>query len=381
MKKIVIVPDSFKGTLTSQEICERIAAEVRRFFPCCQVITLPVADGGEGSVDCFLAALGGQKRLATVKGPFFEDRKAAWGLLPDGSAAVLEMASCAGLPLAEGRLDPGKTTTYGVGQLLLEAAAAGAKKIILGLGGSATNDGGCGAAAACGVRFLDSAGQSFVPTGETLTEIAAIDTSGLDPRLQKAELLAMCDIDNPVYGPQGAAYIFAPQKGADPAQTESLDQGLRHLCRRIREDLGKEVASLPGGGAAGAMGAGMAAFFQARLQKGIETVLDILDFDRQILDADLIFTGEGRLDSQSLRGKVVLGVARRAARRKKPVIALVGGADYDIQAVYSAGITAVFPINRLPQDLSLSRNRAGENLSFAAENILRLLQSFKASQG
>lgn len=372
MQKVVLIPDSFKGTLSSAQICEQMAACIHRRFPECQVLSIPVADGGEGTVDAFLAAAGGEKVLTVTEGPLGEAVESYFGLLRGGTA-VVEMAACAGLPLMEEHKDPMRASTFGVGQQLLTAARMGVHKIILGLGGSATNDGGCGAAAACGVKFYNTIGNVFVPTGGTLKEIERIDASGLDPLLRDVELTAMCDIDNPMFGLHGAAYVFGPQKGADEVMVRVLDEGLRHLYQVICRDLDYDCAALPGGGAAGAMGAGMVAFFGAGLQMGIETVLDTVDFDTIIRDADWIFTGEGKLDKQSLRGKVVCGVARRAAAQNKPVIAVVGGSDAKLESVYACGVTAVFPINRLPQDLSVSRYHTAENLVFTMENILRLL--------
>ena len=374
MKKAVIIPDSFKGTLSSTEICAIISERIGRVFPGCETRSIPVADGGEGSVDAFLAAVGGERVRIEAAGPWFERREACYGLL-DGGTAVVEMAAAAGLPLAAGRLDPELTTTYGVGELMLDAARRGARKIVVGLGGSATNDAGCGAAAAAGARFYNAAGESFVPTGGTLCEVEGIDLSGLDPALKGCEISAMCDIDNPLFGPAGAAHVFGPQKGADAAMISRLDAGLRRLSEVIRRCLGVDVAALPGAGAAGGMGAGMAAFFGARLRPGIDAVLDTVSFDSAAADADVIFTGEGKLDSQSLRGKVVIGVARRAARLGRPVVAIVGGADYGAEAAYAEGVTAVFPINRLPQDFSLLREHSAENLAFTAENVLRCLKA------
>ena len=373
MKKAVLIPDSFKGTISSADICSVMQTEILRRFPDCAVLSVPVADGGEGSVDAFLTALGGEKISLTVKGPFCEDTEAFYGIIDGGRTAVIEMAAAAGLPLAAGRENPLTATTYGVGQLILHAANAGVKKIVMGLGGSATNDGGCGAAAACGVRFFGEDGAPFVPAGGTLCKIARIDTSGLAPSLRGIEFITMCDIDNPMYGERGAAYVFAPQKGADPDTVRVLDDGLRHLSEVIKKSLGKDVADLPGGGAAGAMGAGMAVFFGSRLQMGIETVLDTVGFDGMIRDADVIFTGEGKIDSQSLGGKAVIGIARRAKKNGTPVIAVVGGAEGDMSAAYEEGVSAVFSINRLPMPLSESRAFTKENLAFAMENILRLM--------
>ena len=372
--KFLLIPDSFKGTLSSGQICRLLEEKIRIHFPHADTVCIPVADGGEGSVDAFLTALGGEKRYLTVKNPFFEEMRAYYGLIDNGETAVVEMAACAGLPLAEGRRNPAVTTTYGVGELLVDAAKSGVKRIIVGLGGSATNDAGCGAAAAAGVKFYDAAGEAFVPTGGTLCKIADIDLSGLDPALKAVEIITMCDIDNPMYGPNGAAYIFGPQKGADPDMVVELDNGLRHLAKVMADKLGADYPDTPGAGAAGAMGMGMLVFFGGRLQMGIQTVLDIVKFEELAADCDYVITGEGKLDSQSLRGKVVIGVAQRAKALGKRVIAIVGGADdAEIGEAYDMGVTAVFPINRLPQDFSVSRHHSVENLSYTADNIMRLL--------
>lgn len=373
MKKAVLIPDSFKGTVSSTRVCELMAERIEKIFPGCAVQSIPVADGGEGSVDAFLTAVGGEKVTKQVTGPWFEQCSGYYGLIDNGATAVLEMAAAAGLPMVGDHKDPRGTTTFGVGELLADAARSGAKRLVIGLGGSATNDGGCGAAAAAGVKFYNAAGESFVPVGGTLKDIERIDMSMRDPAFDKVEIVTMCDIDNPMYGETGAAYIFGPQKGADPEMVKFLDQGLRHLSEVIKRDVGVDVADMPGAGAAGAMGAGMVAFFGSRLQMGIETVLDTVEFDKAIADADIIFTGEGKIDSQSLRGKVVIGVARRAAKQGKPVIAIVGGADYDVDAAYGEGVTAIFPINRLPQDFSVLKEHSEENLGFAVENVLRAL--------
>lgn len=373
MKKAVLIPDSFKGTVSSTRVCELMAERIEKIFPGCAVQSIPVADGGEGSVDAFLTAVGGEKVTKQVTGPWFEQCSGYYGLIDNGATAVLEMAAAAGLPMVGDHKDPRGTTTFGVGELLADAARSGAKRLVIGLGGSATNDGCCGAAAAAGVKFYNAAGESFVPVGGTLKDIERIDMSMRDPAFDKVEIVTMCDIDNPMYGETGAAYIFGPQKGADPEMVKFLDQGLRHLSEVIKRDVGVDVADMPGAGAAGAMGAGMVAFFGSRLQMGIETVLDTVEFDKAIADADIIFTGEGKIDSQSLRGKVVIGVARRAAKQDKPVIAIVGGADYDVDAAYGEGVTAIFPINRLPQDFSVLKEHSEENLGFAVENVLRAL--------
>lgn len=374
MKKVVLIPDSFKGTMSSTQICETLDAVIHKHYPEAEVVSIPVADGGEGSVDCFLTALSGEKVEMKVKGPFMEDTSAYYGLIDQGKTAVIEMAAAAGLPLVEDRKDPRKTTTYGVGELILDAAKKGVEKIIVGLGGSSTNDGGCGAAAAAGVMFYDTDGESFIPAGETLKNIQRINIDGLDESLKNVEIVTMCDIDNPMYGPHGAAHVFGPQKGADPEMVLELDAGVKHLAEVILRDIGRDLGEMPGTGAAGAMGAGMVAFFDSKLQMGIETVLDTVDFENIITDADYIFTGEGKIDSQSLRGKVVIGVAKRAKKQHIPVIVIAGGAEENLEEAYETGVTSIFTINRLPEPLEISRHKSKMNLEATADNIIRLLK-------
>ncbi len=373
MEKILLVPDSFKGTLSSRQVCQVMAGQLRRFFPQAQVKSIPVADGGEGSVEAFLAAAGGERRTRTVTGPFGEPVEAFYGVLGDGRTAVIEMAACAGLPLAEGRLNPERATTYGVGELLLAAKEAGCTKAILGLGGSCTNDGGVGAAAALGAKFTRADGTAFVPTGGTLGEIAALDVSPVAQALQGMELTAMCDIDNPLYGEAGAAAVFAPQKGADAAMVARLDAGLRHLGQVAARCLGRDFSHLPGAGAAGGLGFGMAAFCGAQLRMGIDAVLDAVGFDSLLPGTDVVFTGEGKIDSQSARGKVVSGVAVRCRKAGVPVVAVVGQIGQGFEEMYQQGLTAVFSINRAAQPFAESRFHAGENLALTMENIARLL--------
>lgn len=373
MEKILLVPDSFKGTLSSRQVCQVMAGQLRRFFPQAQVKSIPVADGGEGSVEAFLAAAGGERRTRTVTGPFGEPVEAFYGILGDGRTAVIEMAACAGLPLAEGRLNPERATTYGVGELLLAAKEAGCTKAILGLGGSCTNDGGAGAAAALGAKFTRADGAAFIPTGGTLGEIAALDVSPVAQALQGMDLTAMCDIDNPLYGEAGGAAVFAPQKGADAAMVARLDAGLRHLGQVAARCLGRDFSHLPGAGAAGGLGFGMAAFCGAQLRMGIDAVLDAVGFDSLLPGTDVVFTGEGKIDSQSARGKVVSGVAARCRKAGVPVVAVVGQIGQGFEEMYQQGLTAVFSINRAAQPFAESRFHAGENLALTMENIARLL--------
>ena len=316
MHKYILIPDSFKGTLSARDFCAVAREAIGRADPGAQVLSIPLADGGEGTVEAFLAACGGLRIECPCTGPYGGTAPGFYGLLPDGTA-VVELAAAAGLPLAGTDLHPAEATTYGVGQLLLHAARHGARRLLLGLGGSATNDGGCGAAAALGVEFYDSRGRTFIPTGGTLGDIHRICAENLEPL---PPVTVLCDVDNPLCGPRGAAAVFGPQKGADPDMVQLLDAGLAHLAA----------------------------------------------------DADLIITGEGRLDSQSLGGKAVIGVARRARELGVPCAALAGAVDISaLPQAYELGLTAAFPINPLPLPFEQVRVSCRENLSVAVENLIR----------
>lgn len=376
MAKYVLIPDSFKGTLSSEDICRIASEEILRLEPEAEICAIPVADGGEGTVDAFLAAVGGTRVEVPCTGPCGQEVMGFYGLLPDGTA-VVEMAAAAGLPLAGACRDPEKTTTYGVGQLMAHALSRGAKRLVLGLGGSATNDGGCGAAAALGAEFLDVKGRAFVPTGGTLTQIAHIRMKGLRETMAGAEVTVMCDIDNPLCGPAGAAAVFGPQKGADAAMVARMDAGLRHLAEMLEKDVGMAVLALAGGGSAGGFGAGAAAFFGGQLRMGIDVVLDLTDFDRKCRGASLVITGEGHLDSQSLRGKTVVGVARRARALGVPAAALVGGCETALDAVYAEGVSGVFPIHPALCTWPQAAARTEEDLRFTMGNLLRFMAALR----
>lgn len=356
MKKCVVVSDSFKGTVSSREICAIAQQVIPRHFPACEVVCIPVADGGEGTVDCFIQAVDAQRVGVTVTNALGEKSAAAYARL--GELAIIEMAAAAGLPQVGALRCPGTATTYGVGELIAHAVHSGCKRILLGLGGSATNDGGCGCAAALGVGFLDADGQSFVPVGDTLGRIARIDTAKAEALLRSVKLTVMCDVTNPLYGPTGAAYVFAPQKGADAEKVKSLDAGLRHFGDVIRSQYGLDVSAMPGAGAAGGMGAGCVALLGGTIQSGIDAVLDVTGFDRQLEGADLVITGEGRIDSQSADGKVVSGVARRTRAKGVPLIAIAGGIADSAGAVYDIGVSAMFSTDRaaLPVDMLGARS-------------------------
>ena len=375
MKKVLVISDSFKGTLESGRIAAVAAEQIRAVMPQCRVLGFPVADGGEGTVDCFLQALGGERVCVDVTGPWDEPVTAAYARI--GDTAVVEMAAAAGLPQVGTRLDPSHTTTWGVGQLMRHALEHGAKKLILGLGGSATNDGGCGAAAALGVRFLNAAGAELRPVGATLQDIAHVDCAKAKALLAGAAVEVMCDIDNPLCGARGAAAVFGPQKGADAAMIARLDAGLRHLADVLERDLGVSVADVPGAGAAGGFGAGAAAFFGAQLRPGIEVVLDMIGFEKELDGCDLVITGEGRIDGQSLGGKVPVGVARRARKHGVPVVAIVGVEGDGAEAVYDAGVTAIFPTNRAGLPFAQLAPRAERDYARTVADVMRFAAAMR----
>lgn len=373
MKKCIIVSDSFKGTLSSLEICQMVRQSLPRFFPECEVVAIPVADGGEGTVECFLEAIQANPVTICSTGPYGETIQATYAR--SGCKAVLEMANTAGLPMVMENRNPEVTTTFGVGTMIRHAVESGCTEILLGLGGSATNDGGCGCAAALGVKFYDEKGNSFVPVGGTLSQICHIDVSQSKKLLEKVHIRAMCDVDNPLYGPTGAAYIFAPQKGADEDMVDRLDRQLRYLDQIIRRELGISVAQVPGAGAAGGMGAGCMAFLGAELKPGIEAVLDMVEFDRCLENVDLVITGEGRIDAQSIHGKVISGIAKRTSSRKIPLVAVVGSIADDAVGAYDMGVTAMFGINREAVAFAQCIYKTQENYCRTIEDIFRLIQA------
>ena len=374
MQNFILIPDSFKGTLSAIEVCNIMKSSIKNLYKDANIISVPVADGGEGTVDAFLYALGGEKKSVWVSDAFNEQKILAHYAMLKDDIAIIEMATCAGLPLVKNRLEPDKTTTFGVGELIIDAINSGAKKIILGLGGSATNDGGCGMASALGVKFKDEQDQEFIPTGGTLSQIYKIDMNTIYSKIKDVEFISMCDVDNPLCGRLGASAVFAPQKGADEDMVKLLDEGLAHLAKIIKRDLHIEVKDIKGAGAAGGLGAGSIAFLQSKLTKGIDVILDTINFDELVSKADIVFTGEGKFDSQSLHGKVVMGVANRSQKYKTPVIVVTGAIGENIQEAYNKGITAIFSINKEPMEFSKSALKSKENMILTMENILRLLK-------
>lgn len=370
---ILIVPDSFKGSLSSIEAAQCIDTGFRRVFSGCTSGLLPVADGGEGTVEALVAGAGGQIVTATVSDPLGRPVEAQFGLLEDGWA-VIEMAQASGLPLlAPQERNPGRTSTYGTGQLIRAALDRGCRHMLIGIGGSATNDGGAGMAAALGVRFLDSGSALLPPGGLALADLAQIDLTQLDPRIRDTEFVVASDVTNPLCGSNGASAVYGPQKGASPQQVAALDEALAHYATLLATTCGLDVANLPGAGAAGGLGAGLMAFCSARLRPGIDVIFERLGLEAQIARADLILTGEGRVDATSANGKLLSGVGRLALRHRKPVIALTGSAGEGSQTLEALGIRAVVPIADGPISLEQSLADASRLITDAAERTARLL--------
>lgn len=366
MKKVVIVPDSFKGTFSATEVCRIVKSELKKRYPDLEAAEIPVADGGEGTVEALLTAMGGERIYCTVKSPLGRDITAFYGILPDGTA-VIEMAQASGLTL-EKENNALKSSTYGTGQLILDAVSRGIKSILIGIGGSATTDGGIGALRALGTYFYDKHGKEVPLCGEGLSLIEKIDISGLDKRFGECNITVLCDVVNPLYGENGAAYVFSPQKGASEKDVLFLDDGLRNLARVSRTALGEDFSLCEGAGAAGGLGFGLMAFLGARLTKGIEYVLDKADFSEKIKDADLIITGEGKLDRQSLMGKVPFFVAEKS--KGKRVLALVGVSEVKTEEARERGITEIIETNPMHLPFKEIESRAKQMLIDAIENII-----------
>ena len=375
MRKIVIAPDSFKGSVAAREVADSAERAVREVFPACEVVKIPLGDGGEGTMDALLAALGGERVSCRVRDPLSRPLWADYAILEDGRTAIVEMARASGLPLlAPAERDPSQATTYGTGELIRDALERGCRRFLLAIGGSATNDGGTGLLRALGYRFLDGRGEELEPCGAALARIAVVDRSGVSPALREASFTVACDVDNPLYGERGAAEVFARQKGADDAMVRMLDAGLRNYARVIERATGTRVDELPGAGAAGGLGAGLVAFLGAELKPGIQMVLEATRFDERIQGADLIITGEGKLDRQTCMGKAPWGVSRAATRQGIPVIAL-GGSVEDTPLLNQRGFLAVLSI--LPAPVSLERAMDKDftlrNIQRTVEQALRIL--------
>ncbi|OLQ94457.1 glycerate kinase [Vibrio ponticus] len=368
--KIVIAPDSYKESLTAMQVATAIESGFRQVLPDAEYIKLPMADGGEGTVQSLVDATGGQVASTVVTGPLGEPVEGFYGLLGDGVSAVVEMAAASGLHLVEpDARNPLNTTSYGTGELIKAALEQGVQHIIIGIGGSATNDGGIGMAQALGARFLDSDGNELAFGGGAIANLEQIDLSGLDPRLQQVRLEVACDVDNPLCGPTGASYVFGPQKGATPAMVEQLDYNLAHYASIIERTTGKDVINQAGAGAAGGLGATLLGLLTASLRPGIQIVIEATNLAEVVKDAALVITGEGRIDSQTIHGKTPMGVAQTAKLYDLPVIGIAGSLASDCNVVHQHGIDAVFSVVPGAVDLPSALKQAAFNVEMTARNV------------
>ncbi len=373
--KIVIAPDSFKESLTALQVAQAIEIGFKKIFPDAEYIKVPMADGGEGTVQSLIDAWQGQSMVTEVTAPLGNKVLAEWGLSADRKTAIIEMAAASGLHLvAENERNPLITGSYGTGELIKAALNFGVEKIILGIGGSATNDAGVGMLQALGAAFLDDEGKPLVAGGAALKRLSKIDLSALDPRLATTQIEVACDVDNPLCGERGASAVFGPQKGATAAMIKELDAALSLFSQKVKQQLNKDIANIAGAGAAGGMGAGLQLLPKCRLKSGVDIILEATHLSKVVADADLVITGEGRMDSQTVYGKTPVGVAKTAKRFHKPVIAIVGCVRADYEVVYDAGIDAVFPIIRNLASLSDTLAQGRENLISTAQNVARTLK-------
>lgn len=370
--KIVIAPDSFKESLSADAVAAAIAKGWRQVYADAKIVTKPMADGGEGTVDALLAATGGERRESPVRGPLGEPVNAHWGWL-DGNTAVIEMASASGLHLlTPAQRDARITSSFGTGELIRAALDSGATRIILGLGGSATNDGGSGLLRAVGVRFLDAEGRDLEEGGAALARLDRLDVAGLDARLAQVSVEVAADVDNPLCGPRGASAVFGPQKGANPQQVEELDAALRRFGEVAAQALGEDHGEFPGVGAAGGLGFAARAFLAARFRPGVEVVAELSGLAEAMQGADLVITGEGRLDAQSLHGKTPMGVAKVAKAAGVPVVAIAGSLGDGYQKLYEVGIDAAFSLVPGPMALERAMSDAAAELQARAADVARL---------
>lgn len=373
--KIVIAPDSFKESMTALEAATAIEEGFKRVLPNETYVKIPMADGGEGTVQSIRDATGGSLKEVSVGGPLGEKLVASYALSGDGRLAVIEMATSSGLDKVEvGRRNPLKTSTYGFGELIHAALEEGVEEILLGIGGSATIDGGAGMILALGGKLLDSDGELIRPTGEGLADIVRIDVSDMHPRLKEVSIRVACDVDNPLTGPNGASHIYGPQKGATPEIVEQLDRNLTHFAKVVKKELGKDIDSLPGAGAAGGLGAGLVGFLDAELQRGGDLLVEILELEDAIRDADIVITGEGGINHQTVFGKTPIAVSRVAQKYGVPTLAMAGSLSEGYEAIYDEGITAAF--STLPEitSLEVALENGYENLKNTSMNIARTIK-------
>ena len=372
--KIIIAPQAFKGSLKAHEAAEAMSEGVKSVIDDVEIVSLPLADGGEGTVKAMVEATKGRLSVTEVHGPLGEMVTATWGILGDGNTAVIEMAAASGLNLVpKNNLDAMSASTLGTGELIKTAIETGYRRIIIGLGDSATSDGGAGMAQVLGAKLLDAQKQPIPPGGGGLSHLEHIDVTGLHPLIRECLIICACDVTNPLYGKEGAAYVYGPQKGATHEMVRQLDSGLRKLADIIKRDMGKDISNIPGGGAAGGLAAGLLAFLDASLQSGIDIVCDSIDFDKHLVGTDLVLTGEGRIDRQTLRGKTISGIAMRAKKAGVPVIAFAGELDEGYREVRKIGIdkaVCIVPNNLGQEEAMLNAAR------LVQETVARTLKSY-----
>lgn len=380
--KVLIAMDSFKGSLSSIESSTAIAAGIKEVYPHADIEVLPLADGGEGTVEALVNATDGTLVTIPVTGPLNETVKATYGMLGDGKTAVIEVAEACGLPLVPyGERNPLKATSYGVGEIISDAIEKGSREFVIGLGGSATNDAGIGMLQALGFCFYDMNGEKVGIDGQSLTDIWSIDLKQVNPMLKECRFRVACDVKNPLYGPEGAAHIFGPQKGATPEMVEQLDKGLKHIAEIVLDTLKTDLNQIEGAGAAGGLGAAFSSFLHADLQSGIELVMEIIEMEKSMQGADFVITGEGKLDGQTSMGKAPLGVAELAQMHNIPVIALAGGITEETAVLNKLGITSYFSILNQPMTLeeAMDSKVAYNNLRATTNQLFRLIQAVRAT--
>ena len=376
MKKIVVASDSFKGSLTSLEVAAGAEQGIHEVFPECEVVKVNVADGGEGTMDALRSTLGGQWVTVAAADPLGCPRDVSYVVLSDGKTAVIEMSAASGLPLLEPQeRNPMLTSTFGTGEMIVDALSRGCRRFLVGIGGSATNDAGMGMLEALGLRFIDKDGKVLPGRGESMSEVVDIDMSHVSPEVKESEFIIACDVDSPFCGPRGAAYVFSPQKGADPQMVAELDAGMEHLAEVIARVVGKDIKDVPGAGAAGGLGGGFLAFLNSRLERGIEMVLDAIAFDDIIRGSDLVITGEGRVDSQTLTGKTPFGIMKRAQKQNIRTVAIGGsvklGDDDDV-----SGFDSIWPVT--PEGMPLEEAMKAETASAnVRETVKKIMLEYK----
>ena len=373
--KIVIAPDSFKESLSAKQVAHSIAKGIEKVIPKAEIVQIPVSDGGEGLLDALIEPLGGKIISAKVKDPLCRDIHAAFGILEDKYTGIIEMATASGLELlTESEKNPLITSTFGTGQLIKEALDRGCSKIIIGLGGSATNDGGIGMIKALGGKFLNIEGEEIGDGGGALDKLYSIDLSNFDQRIGECEIIAACDVSNPLTGIKGASLVYGAQKGGNPKQLEQLDRNLLHYASIIRSSIGIDIDTPAGAGAAGGLGGTLLGFFNAKLISGIDLIIESLELERHVKDADLVITGEGKIDSQTLHGKTVLGVAAIAKKYNVPVIAIAGKVGDGIDEIYDLGVTSIYSIIDQPMKLEEAMEQADNLIRSCIENIMRMVK-------